>query len=123
WAAYAVHVITAFHHFHHWSHADAVQHTNEVSGVGAGIYVSHLFGLLWSCDVAFWWLAPERYARRSVWVDWLLHGFMGLMVFNATVVYGSGAVRWVGLGMFGLLGLLWLRRWRRVQAVADPHSS
>jgi hypothetical protein len=112
WAAYAVHVVTAFHHYHHWSHADAVRHTAEVSGVGAGVYVSHLFGLLWIADVAYWWLAPRRHAARSVWVGRLLHGFMAFIVFNATVVYESGPIRGFGLGLFALLGLLWLRRWR-----------
>ena len=40
----------AFHHYHHWSHADAVQHTAIVSGWGNGLYVSHLFTIAWTAD-------------------------------------------------------------------------
>src|SRR5437899_10995043 len=43
WAAYLVHLAMAFHHYHGWSHARAVEHVREVSGVGEGIYASHLF--------------------------------------------------------------------------------
>src|SRR5262249_4628415 len=32
WAAYVIHVGMALHFYHHWSHADAVRHTEEVSG-------------------------------------------------------------------------------------------
>src|SRR5690349_16809816 len=32
WAAYLVHLAMAFHHYHHWSHAEAVAHTRSVSG-------------------------------------------------------------------------------------------
>src|SRR4051812_17135750 len=34
--AYAIHVAFAFDHVHHWSHAAAVQHTEEASGFGNG---------------------------------------------------------------------------------------
>src|SRR5687767_3899821 len=36
WAAYAVHVVLAFHHFHGWSHAHAVEHVRAAGGVGEG---------------------------------------------------------------------------------------
>src|SRR5262249_30490099 len=38
WASYLVHLAMAFHHYHHWSHGDAIAHTDEVSGFGQGIY-------------------------------------------------------------------------------------
>src|SRR4051812_15299991 len=31
WVAYIVHLGSAFHYYHGWSHADAVEHTREVS--------------------------------------------------------------------------------------------
>src|SRR4051812_3822176 len=52
--AYCVHVAFAFDHVHHWSHADAVRHTEELSGFGNGIYFNHLFTLVWGADVAWW---------------------------------------------------------------------
>lgn len=104
WAAYLVHLGMAFHHYHHWSHADAVEHTRAVSGVGEGIYVSHLFTLLWTADVAYGWLRPDGYAGRSPWFGRLLHGFMAFVIFNATVVYETGPIRWAGVLLFAELG-------------------
>ena len=91
WAAFVVHLGMAFHHYHHWSHADAVRRTQAATGFGAGVYLSDLFALAWTADVAAWWLRPACYARRSPWIDRALHGFMLFMVFNATVVYETAA--------------------------------
>ncbi len=116
WAAYVVHVGMAFHYYHGWSHADAVRHTEEVSGFGPGIYVSHLFTLLWGADVLFWWLRPKRYAARSPWIDRVLHGFLVFVIFNGTVVYESGPIRWVGAAAFVELAVMFFRRLRRAPA-------
>jgi hypothetical protein len=122
WLAYVVHVGMAFHHYHGWSHANAVRHVRDVSGIGEGIYVSHAFTLLWTLDVAYWWLRPHEYAARSPWVDRLLHGFMAFVAFNATVVYEQGFIRWAGLALFAVLGLLWLttRRFAKLTSVRNP---
>jgi hypothetical protein len=115
WAAYVIHVGMALHYYHHWSHADAVRHTEEVSGFGPGIYVSHLFTLLWTLDVAYWWLRPAAYATRPARVGRALHAFMAFIIFNGTVVYEKGPIRWAGLALFATLGGLWLstNTWRR----------
>jgi hypothetical protein len=113
WAAYVVHVGMAFHHVHSWSHAAAVEHTRQVSGVGEGIYVSHLFTLVWTADVLAWWLWPLGRATRPAWVGGALHGFMAFVVFNATVVFEDGWIRWAGAAMFAGLGALGLYRLRR----------
>jgi hypothetical protein len=118
WLTYLVHLAMAFHFYHHWSHADAIEHTERVSGFGPGIYVSHFFTLVWSLDVVYWWLRPASYAARSPWIDRLLHGFMVFVVFNATVVYESGLIRWAGIVGLGLLGLFRLRQ-RRMRALAS----
>jgi len=110
WATYLIHVSMAFHYYHHWSHAAAVAHTRQVSGVGEGIYASHLFTLAWTADVAFWWWRPRSYARRAPWVGGLLHGFMVFIIFNATVVYETGFIRWAGGLLLATLAVLWLRR-------------
>jgi hypothetical protein len=108
WATYVIHVGMAFHFYHGWSHADAVRHTEEVSGFGPGIYVSHLFTLLWTLDVACWWWRPHTYATRQAWIGRALHAFMAFIVFNGTVVYETGPIRWAGVAMFMALGGLWL---------------
>lgn len=106
WATFLVHLAMAFHHYHGWSHADAFEHTRTVSGVGEGIYVSHFFTLVWSLDVISWWLWPIRHEHRPAWLRWSLHAFMFFMVFNATVVYEAGLIRWAGLGLTGELMLV-----------------
>lgn len=110
WVAYAIHLAVAFHFYHGWSHANAMEHVRQRSGVGEGIYISHLFTLLWTMDVAWWQLAPQRYAARSAWVGWLLHGFMSFVVFNGTVVYETGPVQWGGAIYFTLASVLLIRR-------------
>jgi hypothetical protein len=118
WLTYLVHLAMAFHYYHHWSHHDAVRRTAAVSGFGAGIYVSHLFTLVWTADVASWWLWPRWYAGRPRWLDALLHGFMLVVVFNATVVFESGPTRWVGAAGFVVLAVL--AALRRSGARAEP---
>ncbi len=54
-SAAAFHVAVAMHAGHGWSHADAVRHTEEVSGVGAGVWVNYAFVAVWLADAA--WLA------------------------------------------------------------------
>jgi hypothetical protein len=108
WAAYVIHVAMAFHFYHNWSHADAVRHTQEVSGFGAGIYFSHIFTLAWTADVAWWWLAPVAYAARPGWIGRILHVFMLFIAFNGTVVYETGPIRWAGAVVFMVLGVLWI---------------
>jgi hypothetical protein len=110
WLAYLIHVGMAFHHYHHWSHTDAIQHTRAVSGVGEGIYVSHLFTLVWTADVVWWWGRPQTYAVRPAWVGWMLHGFMLFVIFNAMVVYEQGLIRWAGLALVVELAGLWSYR-------------
>ena len=110
WAClcFLIHLGLAFHYFYQWSHARAFQHTRDVSGVGEGLYVSYLFTVLWVADAASWWLAPLRYAARSAWIDRLLHGFMLLIVFNGTVVYASGPIRWIAIIGFLALAAEWI---------------
>jgi hypothetical protein len=110
WATYVVHLLMAFGPYHHWSHAAAVEHTQQVSGFGPGIWFSHCFTAIWSADVLFWWLRTERYAARPAWIDRLLHGFMAFIIFNATVVYEQGPIRWAGVILFTELAVVWLVR-------------
>ncbi len=109
--AYAIHLAMAMHYYHGWSHAEAMNHVDEVSGFGPGIFLSHLFTLLWTADAAWWWLAPDSYAVRSSWFGRVLHGYMAFIIFNGTVVYETGIIRWAGLLMFVLLGLGLYNRW------------
>lgn len=108
--AYMVHLAAAFHFYHGWSHAHAFEHVRQRSGVGEGIFVSHLFTLLWTLDVLGWWLAERRYALRPAWIGWTLHAFLSFVVFNGTVVYETGPIQWGGVIYFTLAALLLVRR-------------
>jgi hypothetical protein len=99
----------AFHFYHHWSHADAFEHTRQVSGTGEGIFASYLFTWIWIADVIWWWFWPERFAARSLWIGRTLHAFMLFIVFNGMVVFESGVIRWAGIVMFVGLAAAWLR--------------
>jgi hypothetical protein len=112
WATMAVHTAAAFHIAHGWSHMAAYEHTERTAGVGEGVYVNYLFGLVWGLDAVWFAGFPASYARRPRWVGWAVHGFMAFVTFNATVVYGSGLARSMGVVFFALLGWVWLWRWQ-----------
>jgi hypothetical protein len=109
WAliCFLVHVLAAFHYFHHWSHVHAFEHTRQVAGIGEGLYFSYLFTGLWIADVVAWWLWPARYAARPAWIDRALHCLMIFIVFNSMVVFESGLIRWAGVAMIAVLGCAW----------------
>jgi hypothetical protein len=110
WAAFVLHVGMALHHFDHWSHAATIERTHRRTGFGEGVLIAYLFTLLWTADVAYWWLRPAAYAARRPAFDRALHAFMLFMVFNGTVVFEEGPIRWVGLAFFLGLAAAWLGR-------------
>ena len=112
WFIYLCHVTLAFDLAFDWSHETAVAHTRNRSGVGEGIYVSHLFTLVWTIDVLWSWISPRGHATRPKWVTLTIHGFMAFMVFNGTVVYETGFIRWAGVIGFTTLAALLARRMR-----------
>lgn len=111
------HVASAFHFFHDWSHEaayqDTARQTSEVFGSswGGGIYFNYAFMLLWVADVFCWWRGLDPCQRRPRTIGMILHGFLFFMVFNATVVFEEGIIRWVGI--FGIMALICLWWWRR----------
>jgi hypothetical protein len=115
WAAYLAHVAAAFHFAHGWSHAEAVAHVEARSGFGQGIWFSHLFSILWTADVAWWWLDPAARDARPVWLSSLLFGYMAFITFNATVVYGE-STRFMGVVLFLTAGASAWLEWRSARA-------
>lgn len=113
--AYLGHVYGAFQFYHGWSHASAFEETarqtRETVGweVGEGLFVSYFFTLAWLTDVTWWWLAgAENYLRRPRLLTIAWQAFFFFIVFNATVVFESGVVRWLGLVLCTGLAVLWL---------------
>ena len=111
--AFLLHVLCALHFVHHWSHEAAYEETArrtaEVVGFawGGGLFANYLFTLLWMADVCWWWWDAAGYLLRPRVVEWVVQGFLGFMAFNATVVFGVGAIRWAGLAGALLLAAAW----------------
>jgi hypothetical protein len=112
--AFLVHVACAFHFYHHWSHAAAYEatarQTEEVVGQpwGAGLYANYAFAVVWGADVLWWWISLTSYQGRPRWIEWAVQAILAFIAFNATVVFGSGAIRWLGLSACVLLAGLFV---------------
>ena len=116
-ALFLVHVVCAFHFYHDWSHARAYEETarqvGETMGMrsGNGIFVSYAFTLLWLFDVVWWWMkGAQSYRQRPKWLMAMWQGFFFFIVFNGTVVFESGLVRWFGVLLCSALVAMWLVR-------------
>ncbi|MFP6753617.1 MAG: hypothetical protein VB855_18175 [Pirellulaceae bacterium] len=125
---FLVHVATAFHFQHGWSHRLATEHTAEVAeqvvgwAFGEGIYFNYAFTLLWSLDVAWMWLGPVRREQRARWMTVVLHVFMLTIVVNGAIIFATGPTRWVGLLVLGVLGIFWVSAARHRRQVWQPES-
>lgn len=112
------HTICAFHFYHDWSQTAALRETArqtaEVTGMnwGGGLFINYAFLAAWAADVIWWWRGLENYQRRHWLITAIWQFVLIFMVFNATVVFKTGVVRWIGIGI--CLGLLaaWLSRYR-----------
>ena len=109
------HVAFAYHFYYRWSqtaaYRETARQTAEVVGLdwGGGLYINYLLLSAWVMDVSWWWWGGHGAYRRRSWplvAAW--HGFLIVIVFNATVVFKTGFVRWLGLGVCLALGLVWL---------------
>jgi hypothetical protein len=100
---YLMHVCAAFQFRHHWSHTDAylatAQQSEAVVGLywGGGIYANYFFTAVWLGDAVWWWLRPRAYLDRPRWLNAGIHGYLGFIAFNATVVFAQGWSQWFGV--------------------------
>lgn len=113
-AALLGHFAAAFHFYHAWSHesayVDTAHQTAEVFAVnwGGGLFINYAVAIFWIIDVAWWWFAGLGSYRRRPWLLTLIwHGFLIFIIFNATVIFKDGLVRWIGLVVCLSLGLSW----------------
>ena len=113
WAWFVVHVAVSMHVAYGWSHAAAIEATaldvERVTGTadGRGYWVNYVFLALWWVDVGWWWRAGlVGYRRRPTWLAGSLFAVLAFVVFNATVVFPEGPIRWVGAAVtVGLVAL------------------
>jgi hypothetical protein len=122
------HVASAFAFYHHWSHDDAylrtARETASTVGInwGGGIYFNYLFLLLWAFDVAWWWSSPASHRARSRIYSVFLDAYLTFMAFNATVVFGHGAVRYFGIVATGcIVWLVWVHKSARGTEFGGGH--
>ena len=115
-ASLIAHFISAFQFYHDWSHAaayaDTARQTREAFGFnwGGGVFINYALLITWMLDVAWWWRSGlDSYRKRPLPLVVAWHGFLIFIIFNATVVFGDGIVRWIGLAICLLLALSWLR--------------
>jgi len=113
------HAASAFHFYHGWSEESAyretARQTAEVIGLnwGGGIYANYAVVFFWILDVACWWRGLDVYRRRPRLLVVLWQSFLIIMIFNATVVFKTGPLRWVGLCISLALACFWFLGWRR----------
>ena len=115
-ASLIAHFVSAFQFYHGWSHAaayeDTARQTHELFGLnwGGGVFINYALLIVWIIDIAWWWRSGLDSYRQRPWpllVAW--HGVLIFIIFNATVVFGDGIVRWIGAGICLLLALAWVR--------------
>ena len=115
---FILHVVCAFHFYHHWSHveayADTVRQTAEFSGWnwGGGLYLNYLFTLVWLGELIWWWASPTTFARRPRWMSRVERGFFMFMISNGAVVFAHSPMRWYGAVLCALLVVAWWRLWK-----------
>lgn len=111
-----IHVAFAFHYYHAWSHAAAyretARQTADVVGFnwGGGIFINYILVAAWMADVIWWWMSPDTRGRRSKVLTAGWQGFLIFIIFNATVIFKTGPLRWIGLSLCLTLLLLWFLR-------------
>ena len=105
------HVICAFGFVHHWSHDEAYESTARQTGEtiglawGGGIYFNYLFMLVWAGDAIWWRWAPASYHNRPAITSAVVHGYLAFIMFNATVVFEEGWLRYAALALTLILGI------------------
>jgi hypothetical protein len=114
--ALLAHVAFAFNFYHGWSHdaayRETARQTENVVGLnwGGGLYINYALIIGLVLDTIWWWVVGLEAYRHRPWpllAAW--HGFLVFIIFNATVVFKTGLVRWAGLIVCLGLCLLWLR--------------
>jgi hypothetical protein len=111
-----VHVVFAYHFYHNWSqtsvYRETARQTAEVSGLywSGGVFINYALVIGWVMDAAYWRLRGlDAYRNRPRWLSAAWQGFLFFIIFNATVVFKTGPLRWIGLGLCQWLAVLAIR--------------
>lgn len=109
----AAHMTLAMGVRYDWSHQAAIEstarQTQAVYGVNwrGGVYVNYAFLALWIAEVMWWRASPRRYLSRPAATTWIVRSFYLLVLFNAAVVFASGARAVAGVLLIAFLLWIW----------------
>ncbi|HEY6402947.1 MAG TPA: hypothetical protein VI479_16130 [Blastocatellia bacterium] len=118
-ASIIAHVAFAYHFYHNWSQAsvyrETARQTAEVTGLdwGGGVFFNYALVIGWIMDAVYWrFRGLDAYRNRPPWLATPWQFFLFFIVFNATVVFKTGALRWIGLGLCLWLAFITYRTYR-----------
>ncbi|QDT37901.1 hypothetical protein [Stratiformator vulcanicus] len=121
------HLAAAFQFVHRWSHASAYQavrvETFEATGwdSGFGVWINYAFALVWAFDASLWWIKGDRWAKW--WPGQIVvQSFLAFIVFQATVIFGPGWWKVVGVIIAALFAFALIRLSRSHGSGLDHHS-
>jgi len=109
-----VHVAFAYHFYHHWSqesvYRETARQTADVTGInwGGGVYFNYVVMAGWIIDAAWWWRGVDAWRKRPLWITAAWQAFLIFMIFNAMVVFKTGALRMIGIVMCFVVCSMWL---------------
>lgn len=112
---FCLHVLAAYHCYHHWSRTAAWEHVREQTLMktgwdsGAGLIVNDLFLSVWLVDLVCWWREITWPQRRRWYVA--SQSFLLFIVINATVVFGPSG--WIPMAIGVMITAALLRYWRK----------
>jgi hypothetical protein len=113
-ASLIAHFASAFQFYHGWSqeaaYRDTARQTEELFGLnwGGGLFINYVLLVSWMIDIGWWWVGGlDSYRRRSRLLVVAWHSFLIFIIFNATVVFADGIVRWGGLLICFVLAVSW----------------
>ncbi len=116
--AFLIHVLSAFHFYHNWSHESAYQSTakstEEILGTafGEGVYFSYTFLGLWILDALWLFLEPKLSFKRPKFLTCILHIYITFIFFSGLIFFEGLRARIIGGIGFTLLflGFVMLRK-------------
>lgn len=115
---FILHVVTAFHFVHGWSHAAAYQATAQETkdkmgfAYGQGVYFNYLFLIVWGVDLFWVWRSKPTMSKVQRLLFFAGRLYLLFIAFNGIVVFKSGWLRLSGLAATGFLALLAWKSWR-----------
>jgi hypothetical protein len=100
-----LHSIGALMTFHHGSQLEALrstaEQTKELIGISfaAGLYFNYVFVAAWLFDATMRLVMPKKYSKLPNWYSRLILGFLAFIAFNGVVVFKTGLLRYLGIGV------------------------